>query len=64
MLRNTQAKSCIEIQKLAARLAGLPVQFDEKKSSSGFLGAIMGFFARLFGGNKGSPGKGMEEMKV
>lgn len=65
MLRNTQAKSAIEVQKLAARLAGLPVQFDEKKSSSGFLGSILGFFSRLFGGGKKTvSGKGMEEMKV
>ncbi len=66
MLRNTQAKSSIEIQKLAARLAGLPVNFDENKTHSGFFGSIFGFFARLFGGGKKSSpsGKGMEEMKV
>jgi len=65
MLRNTQARSAIEVQKLAARLAGLPVQFDEKKSSSGFFGSILGFFSRLFGGGKKTAsGKGMEEMKV
>lgn len=66
ILRNPQAKSSIEIQKLAARLAGLPVQLEEKRSA-GLFSAIMGFFARLFGGGKKtgqSGGRGMEEMRV
>ncbi|MEK6902515.1 MAG: cell division ATPase MinD [archaeon] len=64
MLRNPQARSSIEIQKLAARLAGLPVQMDDHKQSSGIMAAMMGFFARLFGGGKGKSGKGVEEMRV
>lgn len=65
MLRNSQAKSSVEIQRLAARLAGLPVQMEEKHSS-GFLAGIMGFFSRLFGGGnkKSYSGKGMEEVKI
>lgn len=62
MLRNAQAKSSIEIQRLAARLAGLPVQAEEKHSA-GFFAGIMGFFARLFGGGH-SKGAGVEEVKI
>jgi septum site-determining protein MinD len=63
MLRNPQAKSSVEIQRLAARLAGLPVQVSEKKSS-GFLAGIMGFFSRLFSGGKKASEKGMEEVHL
>lgn len=65
MLRNPQAKSCIEIQRLAARLAGLPVQMEDTHASGGIFAAIMGFFAHLFGGGKsGGSNRSMEEVKV
>ncbi|MDZ4256255.1 MAG: cell division ATPase MinD, partial [archaeon] len=62
ILRNPQAKSCIEVQKLAARLAGLPIHGDSHPTPrQGILASIASFFSRLFGGKKGS---GVEEMKV
>ncbi|MFH0970018.1 MAG: cell division ATPase MinD [Candidatus Diapherotrites archaeon] len=62
MLRNPQAKSSVEIQRLAARLAGLPVQ-AEAKSSPGIFAGIIRFFSKLFGGHH-SKTAGVEEVKV
>ncbi|MEK6821584.1 MAG: cell division ATPase MinD [archaeon] len=52
ILRNPQAKSSVEIQRLAARLAGLPVQQEEPSKGGGFFSGFMRFFSRLFGGKK------------
>ena len=61
MIRSPNAKACIEIQRLAARLAGLPVKSETKKSGKGFFAKIGDFFSRLFGGKKSEK---MEELKV
>lgn len=56
MLRNPQSKAAIEIQRLAARLAGLPVAAEEPHArSGGFLSGIMGFFSRLLWGRGAKP---------
>lgn len=63
MLRNKQAKSCVEIQRLAARLAGLPVHGDSHSGEKkGLFSGFFSFFSRLFGGKKKQ--KEMQELKV
>lgn len=49
MIRSPEAKACIEIQRLAARLAGLPVKIQTSEKGKGFFSRIFSFFSGLFG---------------